>query len=218
MVIGAHPHVVQPIVKKEINEEEKLTVWSLGNFVSNMQTRTTRGGVMVGATVHQTDEGPELGEVNSHLIYVMRRNEGATTPYYVLPDFPYNDFRVTFVSSLEADRMRTFLSDSRKLYGQHNSGVEESIVDLNSDVGKRIKQLLTSYVSVEVTNGGSKWINSEILGHYFHKHVDKDGGVHYLSGYYYDTNLAKGQMNFLKDCGVESVKLVEVKPTIVENL
>ena len=89
---------------------------------------------------------------------------------------------------------------------------------MNSDVGKRIKQLLTSYVSVEVTNGGSKWIDSEILGHYFHKHVDKDGGVHYLSGYYYDTNLAKGQMNFLKDCGVESVKLVEVKPTIVENL
>ena len=51
MVIGGHPHVVQPIVKKEINGEDKLTVWSLGNFVSNMQVRHTRGGVMVGATI-----------------------------------------------------------------------------------------------------------------------------------------------------------------------
>lgn len=51
MVIGGHPHVVQPIVKKEIKGEDKLTVWSLGNFVSNMQVRHTRGGVMVGATI-----------------------------------------------------------------------------------------------------------------------------------------------------------------------
>ncbi len=215
MVIGSHPHVVQPVEKKTVHNEEKLTVWSLGNFISNMQTRTTRGGVMVGAKVEQTPKGPKLGEVNTHLLYVMKRREGATTPYYVLPDFPYNNYRPDFMSSAEAERMKLFFSDSRKLYAGHNKNVQESIVAVHSETGKHFQKLLTHYFAVEILAGGTSALRNSLLGHYLHKHVDAEGGVHYLSGFYYDSLITEGHMRFLNDCGIENTQVVEVTPTTI---
>lgn len=213
MVIGGHPHVVQPIEKKKIGNSEKLTVWSLGNFVSNMQVRYTRGGVMVGAHVEKIKGKVVLGDVNHHFVYVMKREEGAITPFYILPEFDYNAYRPGFVSPLEATRMKEFFNDSRKLYGDENKGdVVEKIVDPASPVGEKFNQLLTSYYSVLIAEGGDKWIRNEILGHYFHRAVDVKGMRNHLSGIYYDPSAASGNMQFLADCGVKGLTLVKVTP------
>lgn len=213
MVIGGHPHVVQPIERKEINKEEKLTIWSLGNFVSNMQTRTTRGGVMLGAHIEKKKGKIVLGDVNHHFVYVMKRKEGAITQYYILPDFNYNLHRVDFISSVEATRMKDFFADSRKLYNAENIGaVEEKIVDPSSSIGLTYKQLLTSYYSVRVTSNGSELMTNKTLGHYFHRTVDLTGLRNYLSGMYFDKLMAKGHLNFLADCGIEGLSLVLVTP------
>lgn len=213
MVIGGHPHVVQPIEKKVIGNAEKLTVWSLGNFVSNMQIRYTRGGVMVGASVEKIKGKVLLGDVKHHLVYVMKREEGAITPFYILPDFDYNVYRPGFISPLEATRMKEFFDDSRKLYGDENKGaVVESIVDPSSYVGEQFKQLLTRYYAVHIAEDGASWIRNEIIGHYFHQTVDIKGARNYLSGIYYDPGSARGNMRFLNDCGVKGLTLVEVTP------
>ena len=50
MVIGSHPHVVQPITLENRNEygvAQQLTAYSLGNFVSNQRKRYTDGGIIV---------------------------------------------------------------------------------------------------------------------------------------------------------------------------
>ena len=50
MVIGSHPHVVQPITLENRNEygvAQRLTAYSLGNFVSNQRKRYTDGGIIV---------------------------------------------------------------------------------------------------------------------------------------------------------------------------
>jgi poly-gamma-glutamate synthesis protein (capsule biosynthesis protein) len=50
MVIGGHPHVVQPITLENRNEygvAQRLTAYSLGNFVSNQRKRFTDGGIIV---------------------------------------------------------------------------------------------------------------------------------------------------------------------------
>ena len=50
MVIGGHPHVVQPITLENRNEygmAQRLTAYSLGNFVSNQRKRYTDGGIIV---------------------------------------------------------------------------------------------------------------------------------------------------------------------------
>jgi poly-gamma-glutamate capsule biosynthesis protein CapA/YwtB (metallophosphatase superfamily) len=216
MVIGGHPHVVQPIEKKG---EDKLTIWSLGNFVSNMQTRTTRGGVMLGAHLEKQKGRVIIEDVNYHFIYVMKRKEGAITQYYILPEFDYNKYRANFVSAVEAQRMSDFFSDSRKLYGKENKGdVTEKIVDPESAIGQRFKQMLTSYYSVHVGTNGSELLTNELLGHYFHRTVDQKGLRNYLSGMYFDENMAKGHKNFLRDCGVEGLSLVLVTPEGIKTL
>ncbi len=50
MVIGGHPHVVQPITLENKNEygvAQRVTAYSLGNFVSNQRKRYTDGGIIV---------------------------------------------------------------------------------------------------------------------------------------------------------------------------
>ncbi len=50
MVIGGHPHVVQPITLENRNElgvAQCITAYSLGNFVSNQRKRYTDGGIIV---------------------------------------------------------------------------------------------------------------------------------------------------------------------------
>lgn len=48
VVIGGHPHVVEPCVIRESVATGKpaVVVYSLGNFISNMRTRDTRGGAL----------------------------------------------------------------------------------------------------------------------------------------------------------------------------
>lgn len=51
MVIGSHPHVVQPIRTERVtmpdgSEKEALVVYSLGNFISNQQQPNTDGGIL----------------------------------------------------------------------------------------------------------------------------------------------------------------------------
>lgn len=53
LIIGGHPHVVQPmkVVHNEKEDKDVLVVYSLGNFISNMKTADTRGGAIVWANI-----------------------------------------------------------------------------------------------------------------------------------------------------------------------
>lgn len=59
MIIGGHPHVVQPmkVVHNEKENKDVLIVYSLGNFISNMKTADTRGGAMVWTTLGRDETG-----------------------------------------------------------------------------------------------------------------------------------------------------------------
>ncbi|MDG1427329.1 MAG: CapA family protein [Crocinitomicaceae bacterium] len=213
MVIGGHPHVVQPIEKKKIKGEDKLTVWSLGNFVSNMQIRYTRGGVMVGAKIKKKGNKVKLDDIDYHLVYVLKRKEGKVKQYYILPEFNYNAYRNGFISPAETKKMNEFFADSRKLYGKENKGiVKESLVKDNPMIAERFKHHLSWHYSIWAPENGLSMMKNDILGHYFHRSVDIKGKHHILSGYYNDAKIAKGQMNFLRDCGVVHPKLVKVTP------
>ena len=52
VVIGSHPHVVQPFHTTKIKdkfgvEKERIQVYSRGNFVSNQRKRYVNGGITV---------------------------------------------------------------------------------------------------------------------------------------------------------------------------
>lgn len=72
-IIGAHPHVVQPIEvhTDSLTRQKRLVAYSLGNFISNMSARRTDGGLMLqmefvknGAEEERTSLKGEKGRTN----------------------------------------------------------------------------------------------------------------------------------------------------------
>jgi len=58
MIIGSHPHVIQPMEMRERPDGGNcLLVYSLGNFISNMKTADTRGGAIVTVTLSRDKSG-----------------------------------------------------------------------------------------------------------------------------------------------------------------
>jgi hypothetical protein len=221
MVIGGHPHVVQPIVKKEVNGNEKLTAWSLGNFVSNMSIRYTRGGVMVGAKVKKESKVTNLSDVEYCLVYVHKKQDGAVKQYYILPDFDYNAYRPDFLNQEELSKMNRFFSDSRKLFSEHNKGTSEKIINAESKIGALFQKYLKGYYSVMIPGGKKELIINSALKKYVHTTVDKKGNLYLLSGKFETIQEAHGNLKFIQDCKITEdpkIVLVNSKGVVIKDV
>lgn len=217
MVIGGHPHVVQPMERKTVRGEEKLTVWSLGNFVSNMQTRPTRGGLMVGASIQRKDNVVKLKDAEYYLVYVLRKTEGALAQYYVLPDYNYNQYRQGFIDATNVVHYNNFFTDSRELFAQHNIGIEEKTIKQDDQVTTLYNGYLRSYYSVLVSGRKDDILNDKRIMQYVHESVDHEGKCHILSGVCSTKDQALGNLQFVKDAGLSANPvLVLVKPEGIE--
>ncbi|MCM1517948.1 MAG: CapA family protein [Pseudoflavonifractor sp.] len=87
MIIGSHPHVIQPmeIRHSETHDKDVLLVYSLGNFISNMKTRDTRGGAIVRVRVHRDHEGtPRIKDADYRLVFTVPGIIGKTN-YRLMP-------------------------------------------------------------------------------------------------------------------------------------
>lgn len=218
MVIGNHPHVVQPIEKKKVNAKDKLTVWSLGNFVSNMQVRYTRGGAMVGASIKRENGSIRIVDAENWLVYVHKKQEGKVMQYYILPDFNYNAYREGFLNASDLQKMNEFFTDSRALFGQHNKDIKERKVSENSTITALYKKYLSSYYAVELSPEKLSLLDDPTAKNYVHLTVDTDGKRHLLSGVCDNLEQAKGHARFVKDCKLDAEpRIVKVTPgSVVE--
>ena len=52
IVVGSHPHVIQPYTATE----EQITIYSLGNFISNQQDRHTDGGLLAEIEIEKVND------------------------------------------------------------------------------------------------------------------------------------------------------------------
>ena len=62
VVLGSHPHMVQPVefvdAQTETGETRRgLVAWSLGNFIDNMLKRYTDSGIILEFTIQETQDG-----------------------------------------------------------------------------------------------------------------------------------------------------------------
>lgn len=112
-IIGSHPHVVQPIVLDTSGESPKLTVYSLGNFISNMKTRDTRGGALVKVKIGRDSNGKAyITDTSYRLVFTE-------------PAVPEHNYRLSWVDSSSDPRAAAFAREARRIYGIHNKGVSE---------------------------------------------------------------------------------------------
>lgn len=78
LVIGGHPHVIQPMeMRTDTAGRRQLVVYSLGNFISGMKTRDTRGGAMLEVRLGRDSLGHAVvKDANYSLVFTVPPTSG----------------------------------------------------------------------------------------------------------------------------------------------
>ncbi len=138
IIIGSHPHVVQPILKKDAGTGQKVIAYSLGNFVSNQKQPNTDGGIFLEIELTKTQkEETIISDLSYTSVYRYRAEEGGKKNFYIIPVAYYlqNSFllpKLNFKNRSKmvsfAERMRKHLSETsncreRKSYQKSTKGI-----------------------------------------------------------------------------------------------
>ncbi len=122
LIIGAHPHVIQPMElrpNRYYPDKNVFLVYSLGNFVSNMKTADTRGGALARVRLRRSDDGKvAVTDADYTLLFTVPGNS------------PKSNFRVYQADRVEDKvwrvRAEDFMRRARAVFEKHNIGVPEA--------------------------------------------------------------------------------------------
>ncbi|MCM1449589.1 MAG: CapA family protein [Clostridiales bacterium] len=124
IVMGGHPHVIQPMelrVDSTDRHRRQLLVYSLGNFISNMKTRDTRGGVMARVVLKRTPQGRAYVDSATYV------------PVFTVAPENGRNYRLVYpqdsISPLMNSRREQFLHSARSIFEKHNVLVDEEIME-----------------------------------------------------------------------------------------
>lgn len=114
VIIGGHPHVIQPMeMTQSADGRNRLLVYSLGNFISNMKTRDTRGGAVVRLRLRRDENGRvNVTDACYRLVYTEQ------------PPYAAN-FRLRWVDESSAPGASAFATSARGIFNKHNVNVPE---------------------------------------------------------------------------------------------
>lgn len=120
LVIGAHPHVLQPMEWRK--ENDQLVVYSLGNFVSGQTSRYKNGGAMIYVELTKKDSVVRIDKAEYELQYVYR---DAARKYQIVTVHQFESDTTIISEKVARASIREFASDSRKLFMEHNVNIGE---------------------------------------------------------------------------------------------
>jgi hypothetical protein len=128
MVIGAHPHVIQPMEwRKDANQ---FVAYSLGNFVSGQRKRYTDGGSMAYIELQKIQFTPDSSTTTidsaGYYLQWVHRTPDKYKDYYIYPAHTLEHDTVGHIKDVASKALfKTFVDDSRLLYRKYNKDVLE---------------------------------------------------------------------------------------------
>lgn len=101
LVIGNHPHVVQPVdIRREGDSIKSIIVYSMGNYVSGMRTVNTSGGMVVSIEISKEPKLPvSIDSFDYSLVWVHKPKKGNQ----------YSNFKLLPVKAYENEEGKTAL-------------------------------------------------------------------------------------------------------------
>ncbi|MDO4865637.1 MAG: CapA family protein [Clostridia bacterium] len=117
VILGSHPHMVQPVEfvtakDDEGHERTGLVAYCLGNFISNMSKRYTDSGIILDFTLRERQDGSfAVEDVGCVPVFVWRQ-DGAIR---ALSSLQYYDVPPEGMASDRAERMRQSYRELREL-------------------------------------------------------------------------------------------------------
>lgn len=120
MIIGSHPHVIQPMqmVRNQKEDKDVLLVYSLGNFISNMGAPDTRGGALVRARVDRDAEGKARVVAADYDTFFTVKPGGGAKNFMVVPSW-----KSELIPSAQRGAWKLFDRGSSKIFDAHNINV-----------------------------------------------------------------------------------------------
>lgn len=124
IVMGGHPHVVQPmkVVTDSVSGRRSLVVYSLGNMISNMTTKNTRGGAFARVVIERDKKTGKVRFKNAEYdTFVTEVPSGEGTNFRVVPSWA--------VDKLPASQKSNFTTHDKtvqELYDKYNVDVPRS--------------------------------------------------------------------------------------------
>lgn len=118
LVIGGHPHVVQPIdIRKENGEIKNIVVYSMGNLISAMKPVNTTGGMMVKIDISKDGDKPvRIDTLSYSLVWVNKLMKDKDTPSFfeLLPVAEFdNDMGKEKLGEASFVKMQTFAKNAK---------------------------------------------------------------------------------------------------------
>jgi len=120
MVIGGHPHVIQPMkmVRDESRNQDVPVVYSLGNLISNMNTGDTRGGAYMRVRVERDEDGIARVKWADYDTFYCAKPTGKGSNYTVIPSD-----RTDLIPAGQKDKWQIFHRSSSKVFDAENVGI-----------------------------------------------------------------------------------------------
>ncbi len=124
LIIGSHPHVLQPINEIKANYQNKqkkcVVYYSLGNFISNQRDRYKNGGIIAEVNIKKDlkKDSTYISTYGYYPTYVHKEITGNKTNFYVLPvkNIQKDTINLKFSPS-DKKHLETFMKDTRELLG-----------------------------------------------------------------------------------------------------
>lgn len=121
LIIGGHPHVVQPmkVVRNEKEKKDVLVVYSLGNFISNMKTGDTRGGALVRVRVERDADGKARFKKAEWDTLFSAKPHGKGTNFQVIPSW-----MPEHIPAAQREHWNIFDRAATRIFNTYNIGVD----------------------------------------------------------------------------------------------
>ena len=126
IVIGSHPHVVQPMHYIKNNDKEFLTVYSLGNFVSNQRDFRKDGGVMFRCSIVKRDKA-SISDKEYILTWVNKFYKNKKWHYEVLPCSNKTYGKEYFSRNEDYVKMQVYSDHAKNLFADYNINIQEGL-------------------------------------------------------------------------------------------
>ncbi|MDE6718073.1 MAG: CapA family protein [Muribaculaceae bacterium] len=120
LVIGSHPHVIQPmqVVENDSTGKKSLVVYSLGNFISNMKTADTRGGALVRVVIERGDDGKARFREADYDTFLSAKPTGKHDNYRVIPSWMTDS-----IPAGQREHWSIFNRGAERIFNQYNKNV-----------------------------------------------------------------------------------------------
>lgn len=110
LVIGSHPHVIQPVDTNALMP----VFYSLGNFISNQRDRYRDGGIIAMVRIRKTENKTWISDLAYLPVWVWKRNRPMPGYFLVHPVVNHRILEQMGMSPAEFHTMKQFFVDTRK--------------------------------------------------------------------------------------------------------